>query len=419
MGRRQIGVSAMKYGRKIKRRTGIGLPEKPKLTRTRLSLTSARYARKFRRQAKIQPPEKPTQRRWLFAAAAAVILALTVLVFLSRLWLARVIRFAIGRAVIEPWNSDSRQMVLRTLVAAALLAAMFAIWKVPQWQVELSPKLSSKNRFDRENEARKTLAQILGGIFVLAGLYASLQTARMQTETFNLQRDGQITDRYTKAIEQLGAVLPGAKDEKSGGLLLNLPVRLGGIYALERIALDSPKDRATIMEVLSAYIRDNAHVPIVTIDGISSTTCVDHQSILNRPPAPRPDIQAILTVIGRRRMGDGFPEEMIDLSETELGSARLSDAHLEKANLTQACLDSADLEGAHLEGAYLNGASLASASLTGADLRGADLDGTNLSEAWLKGANLSGALNSRQSQFFMTQGDTKTKLPNGIKSPGW
>jgi hypothetical protein len=53
---------------------------------------------------------------------------------------------------------------------------------------------------------------------------------------FSLARQGQVTDRYTKAIEQLGSD--------------KLEVRIGGIYALERIAHDSPRDHPTIMEVL-------------------------------------------------------------------------------------------------------------------------------------------------------------------------
>jgi len=43
--------------------------------------------------------------------------------------------------------------------------------------------------------------------------------------TFELTEQGQVTDRYTKAIEQLGSD--------------KLDVRIGGIYALERIARDS------------------------------------------------------------------------------------------------------------------------------------------------------------------------------------
>jgi len=45
----------------------------------------------------------------------------------------------------------------------------------------------------------------------------------------------------------------------SGRRLLDL--RLGGIYALERIARDSEADRATIAEVLTAYIRIHSPWP--------------------------------------------------------------------------------------------------------------------------------------------------------------
>ena len=54
-----------------------------------------------------------------------------------------------------------------------------------------------------------------------------------------------MTDRYTKAIEQLGSN--------------KLDVRIGGIYALERVARDSARDHPTVMEVLSAFIREHSH----------------------------------------------------------------------------------------------------------------------------------------------------------------
>ncbi len=50
-----------------------------------------------------------------------------------------------------------------------------------------------------------------------------------------------ISDLYLKAVEQLGA-------EKA-------PVRLAGLYALERLAQDNPAHRQTIINVLSAYLR--------------------------------------------------------------------------------------------------------------------------------------------------------------------
>ena len=77
-----------------------------------------------------------------------------------------------------------------------------------------------------------------------AGLFAAgalVFTAR----NFTLSREGQVTDRYTKAVEQLGSD--------------KIDVRIGGIYALERIARDSARDHPTAMEVLTAFIRDHSH----------------------------------------------------------------------------------------------------------------------------------------------------------------
>jgi hypothetical protein len=61
-----------------------------------------------------------------------------------------------------------------------------------------------------------------------------------------LNRAGQITDRFGKAVGQLGSA--------------ELDVRLGGIYALERIARDSADDHPQVMEVLTAFVR--VHAPL-------------------------------------------------------------------------------------------------------------------------------------------------------------
>jgi uncharacterized protein YjbI with pentapeptide repeats len=50
-----------------------------------------------------------------------------------------------------------------------------------------------------------------------------------------------ITELYTKAVEQLG-------NDRA-------PVRLGGLYALERLAQDNPTHRQTIVNVICAYLR--------------------------------------------------------------------------------------------------------------------------------------------------------------------
>jgi hypothetical protein len=77
------------------------------------------------------------------------------------------------------------------------------------------------------------------------------QARESQALTQRLTEQGQITDRFTRAIDQLG------KTDDKGDKLFE--IRLGGIYALERIARDSEVDHWPIMEVLSAYVRQHAH----------------------------------------------------------------------------------------------------------------------------------------------------------------
>lgn len=188
----------------------------------------------------------------------------------------------------------------------------------------------------------------------------SLESTQKDTEQqLRLTEQGQITERFTRAIDQLGAT-----DETTG--TRRLEVRLGGIYALERIANDSPdRDYSTIMEVLTAYVRANA--------ARSEPKPTASEPTNQEPPTPSADIQAILTVLGRRKKAGQEGDVVLDLSMTDLRGARLEGAHLERAVLLRADLERARLERAHLEGANLRGANLKGAHLEEAHIEGTDL----------------------------------------------
>jgi hypothetical protein len=143
-----------------------------------------------------------------------------------------------------------------------------------------------------------------------------------------LTRQGQFTDRYSKAVEQLGT--PGVS---------NVTVRLGGIYALQRLAHDSKDDKGTIIEVLAAFVRDPVGRPKST----------PPRNVVT-PPSPT-DVAAALTVLDRLRGLPGVDLHGADLrraqlSETDLRSAALQNAYLTDANLTSANLTEARLTGA-------------------------------------------------------------------------
>ena len=269
------------------------------------------------------------------------------------------------------------------------LLALAILWKVPQWQVGGVRRLDAKERFDRVNEARKTLATILGGIVLLAGFFGTWQNIRVAEESAStsqraliISQEGQITDRFTKAIEQLGAVDVSGKKK--------LEVRLGGIYALERIANDSERDHWPIMEVLCTYVRENA--PNRRGDPAREQQKPKkpvQKSQASPEPAPlAADIQAILTVLGRRDRRYEREGQHLDLTKTDLRGANLREADLSQADLSQATLRGAYLDDAVLRWADLSEANLREAHFSGADLKNADLGGANLFHADLGGANL-------------------------------
>src|SRR5271165_1834815 len=313
------------------------------------------------------PPHGIVRKRralW-WTGGAVVLIALAVVTWLER----KRIPFSLLREWIShpPDWFASLSLGAGALLALAILLAI--LWKVPQWQVGRVRRLDAKERFDRVNEARKTLATILGGAAFLVGGFFTLQHLRVAQQNLEVSREGQITDRFSKAIEQLGS-------EK-------LQVRLGGIYALEGIANESKELHWPIMEVLCTYVRVNA----------PNKSQEEWDPLIQFVPPfkqPAADIQAILTVLGRRDRTYEREDRHLDLSGTDLRGVKL----LHKENLSGADLDGADLSVADLTGqvnlsaTQLNSADLRGVSLDKADLRGASLQRANLYAASLRNTNL-------------------------------
>jgi uncharacterized protein YjbI with pentapeptide repeats len=250
------------------------------------------------------------------------------------------------------------------LAAVALGLAVMVFVALPPWFVPDNAKV--QDLYKARNDVRTTAVQATAGIVVLVGAYFTWRQ-------LHTAREGQVTERFTRAIDQLGS------DQ--------LDIRLGGIYALERIARDSEADRTTVAEVLTAYIRTHSPWPPSQPGQYRADFPIDQQPDLRTRAA---DIQAVLTVLGR----GGFTRQgalQLDLAQVDLRRASLSGAHLEGADLRGADLQRAVLRGADLQGAVLYGADLQAANLYGADLRGAGLVGVNFEGASLAEAHLEGA----------------------------
>jgi uncharacterized protein YjbI with pentapeptide repeats len=261
------------------------------------------------------------------------------------------------------------------IAAIGLAAAVFLVawlrwlwWRLPKREVErlrLTIR-DPKARADVEDNLRKAIGQLLapllGGAAVLIAAGVGAMIAYLQfSRQYQASHELLISNQVSKGFEQLGS-------EK-------VLVRLGGIYALAGVMDTSEQYHQPVLEALSAFVRDRTRTE--TGDG---------------PPAT--DIQAALTVIGRRAaIGTGVP----DLANAHIPKATLNGANLSGATLTGATLNSADLSGANLSGSDLRGANLSGsdlwngAYLVEANLSGAHLQNANLTAAYLVRANLSSA----------------------------
>jgi hypothetical protein len=77
-----------------------------------------------------------------------------------------------------------------------------------------------------------------------------LGTHKVAADTRHDATERRITDLYTKAADQLGS-------DKA-------PVRLAGLYALERLAQDNPEHQQTIVNLVCAYLRMPYRPPTLT-----------------------------------------------------------------------------------------------------------------------------------------------------------
>jgi hypothetical protein len=283
------------------------------------------------------------------------------------------------------------------IVAVLLLVALLvALWLALRWYLNPENTLSIVQRRDLVQglaSAGQALAVFLTGAVGLTGLFFTWRNTRLAREstqeTLDLTRRGQITERFTQAINQLGATERGEK---------NLEVRLGGIYSLERTAHDDRDYHWPIMEVLATYVRRHA------------ARKPDKESRENAT-TPALDIQAILDVIGRRS-----EYHRID-KEVEYGTIELNNTDLQGANLQGAYLQGATLFSANLQEANLLGANLQEANLFDANLQGANLIDANLQGANLQRANLQEAYGITEEQIKCTIGSNGTELSEDLNPP--
>ncbi|MFM9369928.1 pentapeptide repeat-containing protein [Streptomyces sp. Da 82-17] len=287
-------------------------------------------------------------------------------------------------------SSSSRRTRSRLLAVAAVAGALAVLAVVivvlPGLVVDRDlggAQVSAAQRLAAVNNVRTTLVQAVGGAVVLFGAYATWRQLRVNQEGLNATREGQVTDRFSRAVDQLGSE--------------NTDVRIGGLYALWRTAEHSERDREAIVSIKAAYLR--THLPWPP-HGDAPAADVSVNAVA--PLETRvPDAQVALTGLGvlcEHRRPDWLNVSLTDLRRADcdglwlhhvnFDGACLEAGSLYRANLTRASFIGATLRHAQLGTAVLHGTRCVEADLRGAQLIRADLAGADLTDADLREANL-------------------------------
>ena len=234
--------------------------------------------------------------------------------------------------------------------------------------------------------------------FFLWRAWIAHRADRRAAERSATEQAGRLAERLAGVFAQLGSE--------------QVAVRIAAVHTLEQIAREHPGQHGPIMQTLGAFVREQAPAPT----GRYSGDRYDPPQPGDVFVPPRTDVQAALTVLGRRQRDHDRPIDRpmltgVNLSGYDLSSgdftsanfrgsylcgatftgARLAAANFDYANLERADLFGTDCMGASFMGVAAMGARFAHARLDGASLVEADLRGADFTRARLEGADLANA----------------------------
>jgi hypothetical protein len=305
-------------------------------------------------------------------------------------------------------------------IALAALGAVLLVWRGPWW---LDGEFLSDRELRTGSSAlvtgfRTSVVQLLA---VFGAGIALLFTAF----NYRLTQRGQVTERFTKALERLGSP--------------EMYVRIGGLLALEQIVQDAPGQADHATQVLQAFVRDRASRGSARRPKVSRSARIAAARRAARngegPPSAasaskRPDAdvqQAVTTLVGPPAYGHpdddiwdwGGGGDHVEARTIDLSDLDLAGVNFHRADLCGVRFDGADLSQASMTRSYLQGASMEGANLTGAlmyraNLNRARLKNADLTDAYIDGADLRNAYGLTVEQVLVAEVTSRTSLPSRI-----
>ncbi|MGH3431188.1 MAG: pentapeptide repeat-containing protein [Terriglobales bacterium] len=252
-----------------------------------------------------------------------------------------------------------RPLSIRAIVIGGVALAIVAV-------TAITMLLSFYGEGSRQDQARLEVVRTAGTLVVgTGGAFALLLAARRQRsteQTLEHEREvaavaaqdaakQRITELSSRSIDQLG--------------INQAPVRLGGLYALERLAQDNVDQRQTTVNIFCAYLRMPFNPPIDLPEEASPEQLVYGNDQKYQELQVRLTAQRILAAHLRPGKKDLFWSEIdLDLTRAYLHDFDMSDTVIGKAEFSKAKFagDTDFSQAAFMGGASFRNASFADVS---------------------------------------------------------
>jgi hypothetical protein len=237
--------------------------------------------------------------------------------------------------------------ILIACAVFALVGSFGLLWFGPKLQLASMPEVTgAKEKFDVENEARKSLAALLAASFFLFSGYTAFSNFE---SSLNKDRTSQLTDAL-KVLE----------DDKPS-------IRLAGANSLALLTrqFNSKGDYAQAIRAMNDVVQQHTTL-------LGKTTPPDNSC--GPRPVPPPEIQRLLRFLGNRRYASNGSDDRLTLDDTDLRGAFLGGTSLQQHESTWTWATSGRQANTYIgDWAY--------ASFNGSELSAANFENANLESA--------------------------------------
>lgn len=303
------------------------------------------------------------------------------------------------------------------VIGILLLASLFGLGVFLITRLVLRVVDGSTDTVPAASAALTAIAAVFGAVFITWRTVVAHWQARASQQQVAIARESHYTTLFAKAVEQLGGtreVQIREIDKTTNPPTTysypetqpNLEVRLGAIYALERIARDSARDKKAIFEVLCAYARNPENSGRLPPIGDVPTKDEEFYRWRAGLPSIRVDMQACIYILGSDLFAD-LDVNIFDLSRANFQCATLSNnnltaANLESTNLDATILDNTVINQATLDRSHIRAATTTNSSIENSSFDHSDISFMHSSETSFVG---SGGHKARLSQMMLSKCD--------------